>query len=72
MRQQRNKFQTKVQDKAPEEELKETEISQPPDKEFKVMTAKMHKELRRRMDKQSDELEVFNSEAENVKKNQVS
>ena len=42
---------TKEQDKTPEE-LREVEISNLPEKEFKVMTIKMIKELRR-MDEQS-------------------
>ena len=62
MRQQRNIFQMKEQDKTPEEELKELEISSPPNKEFKVMIIKMIKELRRRLDEQSKKLEVFNKE----------
>ena len=49
----------KEQDKTPEEELKELEISSPPNKEFKVMIIKMIKELRRRLDEHS---EKFNKE----------
>ena len=41
MRQQRNMFQTKEQDKTSEEELSKVEISNLPDKEFKVMTIKI-------------------------------
>lgn len=33
-------FQSKEQDKAPEEELNEVEIGSSPNKEFKVMTVK--------------------------------
>ena len=39
-----NMFQTKEQDKTTEEELSEVEISNLPDKEFKVMMKKMLKE----------------------------
>ena len=42
MRQQRNMFQTKEQDKIPEE-LSEVQIRNCPDKEFKVMIIKMLK-----------------------------
>ena len=42
-------FQIKEQDKTPEEQLNEVEIENLPDKEFKVMTVKMIKELRRKM-----------------------
>ena len=49
---------TKISEK---KELKKVEISNLPDREFKVMTIKMHNELRRRMDKHSVE---FNKELE--------
>ena len=55
-------FQTKQQDKTPEEELSEVEISNLSDKEFKVMIIKMLKELGRRMDERSEEFDVFNKE----------
>ena len=42
-------FQIKEQDKTLEEQLSEVEIENLPDKEFKVMTVKMIKELRRKM-----------------------
>ena len=48
----------KEQDKNPEEDLSEVEITNLLKKEFKVMTVKMIKELRRRMDDQSKKLEV--------------
>ena len=50
----------KEQDKTPEEELSEVKIGYLPEKEFRVMIAKMIKELRRKMDAQSEKLEVFN------------
>ena len=49
----------KEQDKNSEEDLSEVEIANLLRKEFKVMTVKMIKELRRRMDDQSRKLEVF-------------
>ena len=69
MRQQRSMFQTKEQDKTPEEELNGVEIRNLPYKEFKVMIVKRFKELRRRLDKESEKLEVLNKELENIKKN---
>ena len=51
-------FQTKEQDKTPEEELSEVEIGNQPKKEFKVMIVKMIKELGRRMEAQSEQIEV--------------
>ena len=41
------------------------QISDLPNKEFKV---KMLRELRRRLKEQSEKLEVFNKELENIKK----
>ena len=67
MRQQRNMLQMKEQDKTPEEELNEVEISNLLDKEFKVMILKMLKELRRRMDEHNE----VNKESEDIKKNQT-
>ena len=60
MRQQGNMFQTKEQDKTPEEELSKVEIGNLPKKEFRVVIKKMIKELGRRMDAQSKKLEVLN------------
>ena len=64
-------FQAKEQDKTPEEQLSEVEIGNQPEKEFTVMIIKMIKELRRRMDAQSEKLEVVNKELENIKNNQT-
>ena len=70
MRQQKNMFQMKEQDKTSEGELSEMETSNLPSKEFKVMIIKMLKELGRRMDKQSENLDVL-TELENIKKNET-
>ena len=56
----------KKQDKIPQKELSE-EISNLPNKEFKVMLLKMFKELRRRID---EHREKINKKLENIKKNQ--
>ena len=61
-------FQTKEQDKTPKEELSEVEISNLPNKEFKVMIIEMLNQLSRRMDEHWEE---FNKELENIKKNQT-
>ena len=47
-------FQMKKQDKTPEEKANEVETGNLPKKEFRVMTVKLIKELRRRMDTQSE------------------
>ena len=54
--QQRNRFQTKEQDKAPEEELNKVEIGSLPNKEFKVMivkTIKKQKQKKKNPDKKT-------------------
>ena len=56
-------FQTKEQDKTPQEQLSDVEIGNLPKKEFRVMIIKMIQELRKRMNIQSKKLqEVFNKE----------
>ena len=60
MRQQRNMFQMKEQDKIPKEKLSEEETGNLPEKEFTVMIINMSEEFKRRMDAQSKKLEVFN------------
>ena len=52
-------FQTKEQDKTPEKELSEMEISNLYNKDFKVMIIKMFKELWRRLDEHSEKLDFF-------------
>ena len=51
----------KEQDKTAEE-LRKVEVSCLPTEEFKVMIIKMLKELRRRMDKDTDKLKVSNKQ----------
>ena len=51
----------KEQDKTPEE-LRKVEVGCLPTEEFKVMIIKMLKELRRRMDKDTDKLKVSNKQ----------
>ena len=58
------------QDKATEKELSEEELGNLPQKVFRVRIIKMIKELRRRVDTQTEELEDFNKELKNKKKNQ--
>ena len=52
------------QDKIPGEELNEVEISDLPNKEIKVMTIEMTKELERRMDEQNREVSRRTRDAE--------
>ena len=63
-------FQTKEKDKT-SEELSDRELCKLPDKEFRVMTVEMFKELWIRMDAQSRKLEDFIKELDNTKDNQT-
>ena len=61
-------YQTKEQDKTPEEQLSEMEIANLPEKEFRVMIVKMIQELRKRMESQTEKTqEIFNKELEKSK-----
>ena len=69
MKQQRNMFQMKEQDKTEEEEL--SEGRQSIWVEFRVMIIKMIKRTCERMDAQSRKLVVYNKELETIKNNQI-
>ena len=43
-------YQMKEQDKTPEKQLKEVEIGNLPEKEFRIMIVKMIQDLRKRME----------------------
>ena len=60
-------FQMKEQDKPPEEQLSEVDIGNLPKKEFRVMIVKMIQELEKRTDVQSNKLQAFSKELENIK-----
>ena len=49
-------FQTKEQGKTSEKELNKLEISNLPNKEFKITIIRMLNELRRKMDEQNENL----------------
>ena len=66
MRIQRDILQMKVQDKISEKELNETEISNMPDKEFKIMVIKMLTEHEKRVDEFTVD---FNKKTQNMKIN---
>ena len=67
MRQQTSIFQMKEQDKTPKE-LSEVEMGNLPSTGFKVTSVKTFRELGRRLNEQSEKLEVLNKEWENIKK----
>ena len=61
MRQQKNIFQTKQQDKIPEEQLSEVEIGNLPEQECRVMIVKMIQDFRKRMEAWNEMMqEMFN------------
>ena len=62
-------FQIKEQDKTPAEELSEVWMGNRPKKEFRIVIMKVIKELRKRMDAESEKSEVFDKELENTKNN---
>ena len=62
-------FPDEQQDKNPEE-LNEVD-RQLPSKMFNVMIIKIFKELRGRLEEESEHIEVFNEELENIKKNKT-
>ena len=67
MRQQKNIFQMKEQNKTLKE-LSEVEMGNLPSTGFKVTSVKTFRELGRRLNEQSEKLEVLNKEWENIKK----
>ena len=62
----------KEQDKTPEKQLNEVEIGNLPEKEFKIMIAKMIQDLRRRMEAKIEKMqEMFNKDLEELKNKQT-
>lgn len=51
-------FKEKEQDKTPEQQLTKGQLGNLPNKESKVMIVKMSKEIKRRLDEQSEKLEL--------------
>ena len=68
MRWRRNIFQMKEQDKTPEQ-LSEVERGDLLKKEYRVIIVKMIQEFMNRMDAQSEKIQVFNKEVENINNN---
>ena len=78
MKRQRNIQQVKEHDKCPPNQTKEEEIGSLPEKEFRIMTAKMIQNLENKMEFQINRLEtriqkmqeMFNKDLEEIKKSQ--
>ena len=65
-------FQTKEQDKNPEEQVSEVEIGNLPEKEFRVMIVKIIQDLGKRMEAQTEEIQkMFNKDLEDLKNKQM-
>ena len=68
MRGQRNMFQMKEQDKTPGEQLSDVEISNLPEKEFRIMRVRIIQDLGKRMKAQTEKIQgIFNKELEDFK-----
>ena len=71
MRKQRNMFQTKEQNKTPEEQLSEEEKGNLREKEFSVLIVKMIQDLGKRLGAQTERIqEMFNKELKTLKNKQ--
>ena len=71
MKWQRNMSWTKEQDKTPEKQLSEVDISKLPEKEFRIMIVKMIQDLRKRMEARIKKMqEIFNKALEELKNKQ--
>jgi len=78
MKRQRNTQQIKEQDKCPQNQTKEEEIGNLPDKEFQIMIMKLIQNLEIKMESQVNSLETriekmqerFNKDLEEIKKSQ--
>ena len=78
MKRQRNTYQVKEHDKCPQNQTKEEEIGNLPEREFRLMIAKMIQNLENKMELQINRLEtriekmqeMFNKHLEEIKKSQ--
>ena len=72
MRWQKNTSQMKEQGKNLQDQIKEQEVGNIPEKEFRVMIVKMIQNLRNRMEAQIETIqEMFNKDLEELKNKQV-
>ena len=72
MKRQRAMYQMKEQDKTPEKQLNEMEISNLPEKEFRIMIVKMIQGLRKRMEAKIEKMQkMLNKDLEELKNKQT-
>ena len=71
MKRQRTVYQMKEQDKAQEKQLKEVELGNHPEKEFRIMIVKMIQNFGKRMEAKMDKMqEMFNKDLAELKNKQ--
>ena len=71
MKRQRAMYQMKEQDKTPEKQLKEMEIGNLPEKEFRIMIVRRSRTLEKRMEAKIQKMqEMFNKDLEELKNKQ--
>ena len=72
MKRQKAMYQIKEQEKNPEKQLNEVEIGNLPEKEFKIMIAKMMQDLGKTMEARIKKMqEMFNKDLEELKNKQT-
>ena len=65
-------YHMKEQDKTPEKQLKEVEIDNLPEKEFRIIIVKMIQDLRKRMEAKIEKMqEMFNKDLEELKNRHI-
>ena len=71
MKRQRAMYQMKEQEKTPEKQLNEVEISTLPEKEFRIMIVKMIQDLGKRMEAKIEKMQgMLNKDLEELKNKQ--
>ena len=71
MKRQRAMYQMKEQDKTPEKQVNEVEISNLPEKEFRIMIVQMIQDLGNKMEAKIEKMqETFNKDLEELKNKQ--
>ena len=72
MKRQRAMYQMKEQDKTPEKQLNEVEISNFPEKEFRIMIVKMIQDFGKRKEAKIEKMqEMYNKDLEELKNKQT-
>ena len=67
MKRHRNTTQMKEQDRNTEVQINEEKTDKLPEKEFRIMTGKMFKNLENRIEKMQESINTFNKDLEEIK-----